>query len=217
MAMRYSSTALRASPSARRPLLIQGVVLVLLCLLHFITQLDRWLLALLGVGLLLAVEFLSSPLPPKGWPRWIRQLGWLVAVLLVTGVSFQLYFLPHATTLQRLGMGALVLYGWVWSGQRLASTGQRHLLAFVLALSWSGLVGLITQYMYWGLYGWPFFGLVVITTTLGALAVPLGGRWGHIPVELWWRWPQWLHLLLLLLGLGLEVWRDQAFFPGQLD
>ncbi len=185
-----------------RPLLLQGIVLILLIALHGLTRLDHWLLALLGAGLLLAVELLTLPLPPKGAVRWIRQLGWLAAVLLVTGVSFQVYYLPHGPTLQRLGMGALLGYGWVWALQRFPSVQGRYYPALLVGLSFTGLLGLVYAYMHAEDLLLPWIVLAVVGSIGGLLWSVWRRQQVNFPKELWWRLPQLLHILLLMLAFG---------------
>lgn len=191
-----------ASPSFQhhRPLLLQSVVLILLVILHGLTHLDHWLLALLGAGLLLAVELLALPLPLQGAVRWIRQLGWLAAVLLVTGVCFHIYYLPYATTLQQLGMATLLFYSWIWGLQRFPSTQKRYYPALLVGWSFTSFLGLVYAYMHveetltvWAITAasGSFGGLLLITM--------LHRRVGF-PKEFWWRLPQLLHILFLMLA-----------------
>ena len=194
--------------ATHRPLLLQGVVLAFLMVLHALTALDRWLLALLGMGLLLAVELLALPLPPKGLARWVRQLGWLAAVFLVMGVSLQLYFWRYATTLQRLGMGMMVLYSWAWAARPMPSIQQRAPLALLLALSLTALLGIVYEYMHGGSQLIFWIWVASVGSVLGAIALALGRDSKWVPLELWWRSPQWMHLLLLMLTVWLEVWGD---------
>lgn len=189
-----------ASFQHHRPLLLQSVILLLLVILHGLTHLDHWLLALLGSGLLLAVELLALPLPPQGVTRWIRQLGWLAAVLLVTGVSFQIYYLPYATTLQQLGMAILLLYSWIWGLQRFPSTQAQYYPALLVGWSLTSFLGFIYAYMH-----------VEETLTAWAIAAALGSFSGLLliamlyrrvgfPKEFWWRFPQLIHILFLMLA-----------------
>lgn len=182
----------------QRPLILQTAVLAPLVLLHLLTRLDHWLLALLGAGLLLAVELLSLPIPPKGWARWTRQLGWLAAVLLVTGVSFQIYYWPHATTLQRLGMAALLGYSWWWALQRFPSTQARYYPALLLSLSFTGFLGFVYAYMHaeQSLHTWGLLALIGSGSSL--LLGVLARRGANFPKEVWWRLPQLLHILVLM-------------------
>lgn len=186
----------------QRPLILQAVVLALLGFLHVLTRLDHWLLALLGSGLLLAVELLALPLPPKGLARWTRQLGWLAAVLLVTGVSFQIYYWPHATILQQLGMAALLGYGWLWALQPFPSTQTRYYAALLVGVSFTGFLGFIYAYMHVepSLDMWAT--VAVWGSASSLLLVMIAHRRSHFPKEFWSRSPQLLHILLLMLAFG---------------